>query len=320
MRQSSVAVTTSKSRMFAVHLTRAVAGMLLVLLVPTAHGESVALEPDAAAASAARERAAAAALRQEPPVEHAHRQLSTAHQTAGWSTDSSGRHSYPPVPTTAPQVLGAKSGTGAASHKTVAVAAGPARVAPAAFLNADCKSSAAVRCVRAPLASGTGVPYGMGFIEPTFTSTSLAAPTASTGTPGMVTISTVVVLWGDFDNDGDYDLFLGSGDAANNEIWTNSGAGVFTQQYWGPQVPSVNTKSAALVDVNGDGHLDIFVGNGDGANNELWFNGGGNPGASRSFHGSFTGSLSASGPVLVTYSTSVVLFGDVNGDGCMTGA
>ena len=67
--------------------------------------------------------------------------------------------------------------------------------------------------------------------------------------------------------------------------------------------------------VNGDGRLDLFVGN-EGSANELWLH----TGATSSSSPFFTGASSA-GPTSATLAstkTLCVLLGDTNGDGCAT--
>ncbi|MCY4659974.1 MAG: CRTAC1 family protein [Acidobacteria bacterium] len=71
-------------------------------------------------------------------------------------------------------------------------------------------------------------------------------------------------VWGDHDNDGDVDLFLGnesrSGSTYPSELYSNNGDGTFTDvaAQAGVQVTGV-VKGAAWGDVDNDGRLDLFV-------------------------------------------------------------
>lgn len=125
--------------------------------------------------------------------------------------------------------------------------------------------------------------------------------------------STTVVLWADIDQDGDNDLFLGtrrsvtcrSGPCLSqsivNELYINDGTGHFTQSFAFGTANSV-TNTAAFGDVNGDGKLDLLVGN--SGRNELWV----------SSSSGFT--ARSDGPAGYDHSTTnCVIFGDVTGDG-----
>jgi enediyne biosynthesis protein E4 len=68
--------------------------------------------------------------------------------------------------------------------------------------------------------------------------------------------------WGDYDNDGDFDVFIATGYplAANDMLYTNNGDGTFTRVLTGPLV-SDGARSACATwgDVDNDGDLDLFV-------------------------------------------------------------
>ncbi|MEL7473378.1 MAG: VCBS repeat-containing protein, partial [Planctomycetota bacterium] len=65
---------------------------------------------------------------------------------------------------------------------------------------------------------------------------------------------------GDFDRDGDQDLFVLSGGSAPDRLYINDGMGVFTDQAvaWGVDRSHLGA-GAAVADVNNDGWLDLFV-------------------------------------------------------------
>jgi len=77
--------------------------------------------------------------------------------------------------------------------------------------------------------------------------------------------STISVAWGDYDNDGDFDLAV-SGQSVN-ELWTGDGIGGFTgANAFGDS----QTFALAWADSNNDGILDMAVGNGTEQQNELY--------------------------------------------------
>jgi ASPIC and UnbV/FG-GAP-like repeat len=69
--------------------------------------------------------------------------------------------------------------------------------------------------------------------------------------------------WGDFDNDGDVDVFVAVQGSRNNLLYRNDGRGDFTPVTTGPPVEDGGASFAASwVDVDADGRLDLFVSNG----------------------------------------------------------
>ena len=89
------------------------------------------------------------------------------------------------------------------------------------------------------------------------------------------------VAWGDFDNDGDLDLAMaGSSDSVTflpNKLFVNNGDGTFTERQ--PFSIGRNARCMAWADYDGDGDLDLAIGNQNpygNANpqNELWRNNG----------------------------------------------
>ncbi len=68
------------------------------------------------------------------------------------------------------------------------------------------------------------------------------------------------VAVGDIDGDGDLDLFVDRGDVGSTLMFENNGSGGFSEvsTQVGVSLPGTGGKPA-LVDLNGDGHLDLFV-------------------------------------------------------------
>lgn len=92
----------------------------------------------------------------------------------------------------------------------------------------------------------------------------------------MVTDSadTRSVNWTDIDNDGDLDLFVTNESSANECMYRNDGAGIFTKITTGPLVTNGgNTMSSSWADIDNDGDLDVFLAN-DLGDNSLFRNDG----------------------------------------------
>jgi hypothetical protein len=86
--------------------------------------------------------------------------------------------------------------------------------------------------------------------------------------------------WGDYDNDGDPDLFVVSWYGENNALFENLGGGSFARVTTGPAVnTATHSEGVSWVDYDADGDLDLYVTNsGTGANfrnNLLYRNDGG---------------------------------------------
>jgi hypothetical protein len=81
-----------------------------------------------------------------------------------------------------------------------------------------------------------------------------------------------MAVWGDFDNDGDLDLFRVGAAPGTSELLRNDGGGVFTAVAGGPTNEAPG-RSAAWGDIDNDGDLDLYIGC-DGPN-RLYRNDGG---------------------------------------------
>jgi hypothetical protein len=84
--------------------------------------------------------------------------------------------------------------------------------------------------------------------------------------------------WGDFDNDGDLDVFVTHGGNAFNSLFRNNGNGTFARVEASPVTTDVaNSAGAAWADYDNDGWLDLLVLNaGNTGTNFLYRNNGGN--------------------------------------------
>ena len=116
---------------------------------------------------------------------------------------------------------------------------------------------------------------------------------------------TTEVVLGDLDGDEDLDAFVASGSifasVMPNTVWLNDGAGAFTDS--GQRLGSHTSQGADLGDLDADGDLDAFVGNGYPGNhpNTVWLNDG-------------SGGFSDSGQLLGSSMTNGVALGDLDGD------
>lgn len=73
--------------------------------------------------------------------------------------------------------------------------------------------------------------------------------------------SSLGVAWGDYDNDGDQDLFIGNTNVANS-LFQNNGDGTFTKVTTGPIAADTgDSRGSVWVDYDNDGNLDLYVSN-----------------------------------------------------------
>ena len=106
---------------------------------------------------------------------------------------------------------------------------------------------------------------------------------------------------GDFDSDGDLDLFVNHLNNLPNKVWLNDGSGNFSDS--GQNLGSSYSVGIALGDLDGDNDLDAFVGNILMTSaNKVWLNDG-------------SGNFSDSGQNLGSASSTAVALGDLDGDG-----
>lgn len=81
--------------------------------------------------------------------------------------------------------------------------------------------------------------------------------------------------WGDYDNDGDLDLFVANLENQNNFLYQNNGDGTFSKITHGAIVTDGgDSRDASWGDYDNDGYLDLVVVNGFDANNFLYHNNG----------------------------------------------
>ncbi len=115
--------------------------------------------------------------------------------------------------------------------------------------------------------------------------------------------------WGDFDNDGDIDLYVTNWYGQPNLFYTNNGDGTFTQVS-GSVLSTNNTfsEAASWGDYDRDGDLDLYVCNSDGdRRNNLYRNNG---------DGTFT-RITTGDPVTDTYYSRNADWIDYNNDGAV---
>jgi hypothetical protein len=112
--------------------------------------------------------------------------------------------------------------------------------------------------------------------------------------------------WGDFDNDGDMDLYLGHSNGPN-QLFQNNGNGTFTDVSMQYNVNDAGmTYSCGWADYDNDGDLDLYSANGTGSNDKLYRNDG----------NTFTDVASSAGTADNRHSANVS-WGDYNNDGFM---
>ncbi len=95
------------------------------------------------------------------------------------------------------------------------------------------------------------------------------------------------VSWGDYDNDGDFDLFVANWGGENNFLYENNGNGNFSKISSGIVVSDGgHSVTGAWGDADNDGDLDLFVTN-DYNENNCFYENNGDGTFSKIFNGSF---------------------------------
>ncbi|UII26303.1 FG-GAP-like repeat-containing protein [Fulvivirga maritima] len=81
--------------------------------------------------------------------------------------------------------------------------------------------------------------------------------------------------WGDYDNDGDMDLFVANAGTKYNTLYNNQGDGTFEKVTSGAIVTDRgNTHGSTWTDLDNDGDLDLYITNDAGEGNYLYINNG----------------------------------------------
>ncbi len=119
--------------------------------------------------------------------------------------------------------------------------------------------------------------------------------------------SSLASTWGDYDNDGDLDLYVANNIGFTNFLYRNEGNGSFTRIQNDPAVNDIGyAHGTSWVDYDNDGFLDLFVADFFSTKfNQLYHNNG---------DGTFTRELNASPVLEANFSVSGV-WGDYNNDG-----
>jgi len=116
--------------------------------------------------------------------------------------------------------------------------------------------------------------------------------------------NTISVAFGDIDNDGVLDIAVGNGYGGQNAVYRNNGADFTALTPWNFGTGTDDTESIAFGDVDGDGNLDLAVGNSSHQQNAVYRN-----------NGADFSTLTPWNFGIGSYNTYPVVFCDVHGDG-----
>ncbi len=170
-----------------------------------------------------------------------------------------------------------------------------------------CLALSAVICSAAPARSqplgfsdatvSSGVAYSHGYVGPLLSPLGYDEPRAIAGG----------IAAGDFDGDGQIDLYAVRGDVGPNLLFHNLGGGTFEEvgAVAGVDLTGVSSSGPVFVDIDGDGRLDLFVGGVGGTPVSVFRNEGG---------GTFE-DVSASTGLVTAIDVFSAAFGDVDRDG-----
>lgn len=113
---------------------------------------------------------------------------------------------------------------------------------------------------------------------------------------------------GDYDNDGDLDIYFIAGSNGNNQLYRNQNDGTFIEvgSEAGVAISGVKGTGPAFADIDGDGWIDLFVGAVDSESVYLFKN---------NQDGTFTDITSTSGINLTAPNSVSATFGDIDLDG-----
>ncbi len=164
-----------------------------------------------------------------------------------------------------------------------------------------------------PTFIGNGIRVAMIWQNGTTGTSGTFTDQSATLIPGILATASPSIKFGDFDQDGDLDLFYqGTNDAGNGvtQLWRNGGigtTGVFTNvtSTVAPGLSQNRNGSADWIDVNSDGYLDIVF-SGYPSNLKIWLNTG---------LGTFTDQTATIGTSIQVYNDGDFHFGDADNDG-----
>ena len=141
-------------------------------------------------------------------------------------------------------LLFAACGGGGGSNTPAQSASPPAPIAPAPKTFSD-------------VTAASGIAYWIGYLG--FPPTGDAAKVVNFSTGGAAA--------GDYDSDGDIDLFITRGDIGQNLLYRNNGIGVFTEvaaaaglAFTATATENYRHSGPTFADMDGDGDLDLFIG------------------------------------------------------------